>query len=135
MFKGSNAYLIMRKTINNDIIRKVCRRVYNTVSPFMKEARGIQWNNFRYRYAVFSLYRSWGGFAFLYAAVPYAFCSSLKRNNACSVIIQYCAVSRFHFLPVFFLATSLISRASLLFGAMYFHIYIYINIDSFFCKY
>jgi len=103
IFKDSNAYLIMYETINNDIIRKLCRRVYNTVFPFMKEAQGIQWNNFRYRYAVFSLCQSWGLRSSLSVCCSFVcvLFIALKRNNACSVI-QYCAVSRFHFLPFFF---------------------------------
>lgn len=70
----------MYETINNDIIRKLCRRVYNTVSPFMKEAQGIQWNNFRYRYAVFSL-ESWG-FASLFVGMLQFYMRFVHRIEA-----------------------------------------------------
>jgi len=110
-------HLIVNKAINNVLFGRYASVFTTPYTPFIKEARGSQWNNFRYRYAVFSPYW-WDWFrASLcrYAAVPYAFCSSLMRNNACGVI-QY-RMTRFDFLPSFFLL--LITRVFSLFRTIY----------------
>lgn len=126
MFKVSNAYLIMYKTINNDIIRKICGRVYNTIFPFMKEAQSIQWNNFDidtpyFRYAGVGVLR----FSLLVCCNPVCVLFIVEAKQCLWRYPILRAVSRFHFLPFFFSYYFVyISHAILLFGAIYFYIYV-----------
>lgn len=80
----------------------MCERVYNPVRSIHERSpeRSTEYN-FRYRYAPY-FQRAGAVFALLFlghVAIPHAFCSSSKRNNARG-IIQYRAASGLDFLPL-----------------------------------